>query len=85
LNVRDLCNLYESINQDILELKQTKNRIPSERDYTNALLKGISQEIEKYENLKSMLLDLEVDLPSNMPVEKISNDYSDTSSFFVLP
>ncbi|MDX1960586.1 MAG: hypothetical protein SFU98_18590 [Leptospiraceae bacterium] len=84
MNVRDLCNLYESLNGDILELKQTKNRIPTERDYSNALLKGITTEIEKYENLKSMLLDLEVDLPSNMPVEKISNDFSDTS-FFVLP
>jgi len=84
LNVKDLCNLYESINQDIVELKQTKNRIPTERDYSNALQRSITLEIEKYENLKGMLLDLEVDLPGTMPIEKISNDYSD-SSFYVLP
>lgn len=84
MDVSELCHIYESLNQDIAELKQTKNRIPSDREYSEVLNKSIALEIEKYENLKSMLLDLEVEVPVGHPLEKISSDFND-SSFYCMP
>jgi hypothetical protein len=84
VNVKDLCYIYESLNQDILELKQTKNRIPAAREYTETLKKSITLEIEKYENLKSMILDLEVEVPAADTYEKLSSDSAD-SSFYCMP
>jgi hypothetical protein len=83
LLVSDLCNIYESLNQDIAELKQTRNRIPSGREYSEVLKKSITLEIEKYENLKSKLLDLEVEVPVGHPLEKISSNLDD--SFYCMP
>jgi hypothetical protein len=84
LEVSDLCHIYESLNQDIAELKQTKNRIPTDREYSEILKDSISLEIEKYENLKSMILDLEVEIPVGHSLEKISSDFNE-SSFYYMP
>ena len=84
MNVKDLCHIYESLNQDIGELKQTRNRIPENREYSEMLKKSITQEIEKYENLKSMLLDLEVEVTPSLSIEKLTSDHTD-SSFYCMP
>lgn len=84
MNVKDLCYIYESLGQDIVELKQTKNRIPAAREYSEALKKSITLEIEKFENLKSMILDLEVEVPAQETYEKLSHDSPD-SSFYCMP
>ena len=84
MKVQDLCYIYESINQDILELKQTRNKVPTDREYTSALQKSINKEIEKFENLKGMVLDLEVEIPANFSTDKILTDFGD-SSVYLLP
>lgn len=84
MNISELCELYESIQQDITELKQTKSRIPENREYTEAIRKSIAQEIEKFEVLKGMILDLEIEIPEGHPLEKIAGS-NETTSYFILP
>lgn len=85
MNISDLCQLYEAINRDISDLKQTRNRIPENREYTEAIRKSITQEIEKFEILKGMILDLEIEIPEGHPLQKIASNSSETSSYFILP
>lgn len=84
MNIAELCKLYESIQQDIAELKQTKSRVPENREYTEVIRKSITQEIEKFEILKGMILDLEIEIPEGHPLEKIMG-YNETTSYFILP
>lgn len=85
MNISELCKIYESINQDIFDLKQTRNRIPENREYTDIIRKSITQEIEKFEILKGMILDLEIEIPEGHPLQKIASHSNETSSYFILP
>lgn len=84
LNISELCKIYESIQQDIVDLKQTKARIPENREYTENIQKSLTQEIEKFELIKGMILDLEIEIPEGHPLEKIANP-NETTSYFILP
>ncbi|HMV79813.1 MAG TPA: hypothetical protein PL048_14025 [Leptospiraceae bacterium] len=83
MNVKDLYSIYESINEDIDSLKQTIHKIPQEREYSEVLQKSIHLEIEKYENLKGLILDIEIDLPTNLAGNKLISNPDDTSYFFM--
>ena len=63
MNVRDLYNIYESINRDIAKLKTTRSSIPVDREYTSVLQNTITSEIEKFESLKKLIQELEVEIP----------------------
>ena len=79
MNVRDLYNIYESINRDIAKLKTTRSSIPVDREYTSVLQNTI---IEKFESLKKLIQELEVEIPDDYKtVEKQSVDYTDPSFF----
>ncbi len=84
--VKELLNIYESINRDVAKLKSTINSIPGDRDYTNIVQNTIYTEIEKFENLKKLVLTLEVNVPEDYsstrtPELKINLDYSDPTFF----
>jgi hypothetical protein len=89
MDVKDLYNIYESINRDIAKLKTTRSSIPVDREYTSVLQNTISSEIEKFENLKKLILELEVEIPDNFkPIEVVKTvenktviDYTDPSFF----
>ncbi|MBP7283205.1 MAG: hypothetical protein KBA66_16590 [Leptospiraceae bacterium] len=82
MDVRDLYNIYESINRDIAKLKTTRSSIPVDREYSSVLQNTITSEIEKFENLKKLILELEVEIPDDFKtVEKQSVDYTDPSFF----
>ena len=82
MNVRDLYNIYESINRDIAKLKTTRSSIPVDREYTAVLQNTITSEIEKFESLKKLIQELEVEIPDDYKtVEKHSVDYTDPSFF----
>jgi chromosome segregation ATPase len=67
--VSDLHEIFESIQRDIDELKETKARIPKEREYSKHLIASISEEIKKLEDRREMILNLEVKLPVNALVD----------------
>ena len=92
MTVSDLLDIYDSINRDITKLKCTKTSIPIDREYSSVLQNTLSTEIEKFENLKSLLLNLEIDMPedtstvseiSTVEIETIPEDidYSDPTFF----
>ena len=69
MDVRDLYNIYESINRDIAKLKTTRSSIPVDREYSSVLQNTITSEIE-------------VEIPDDFKtVEKQSVDYTDPSFF----
>lgn len=83
--VKELLNIYESINKDIAKLNSTVQYIPENREYADILQNTIFTEIQKFENLKKLILDLDVELtedyvetPSNIP-KKV--DYTDPIFF----
>ncbi|MBP9889792.1 MAG: hypothetical protein KBF93_26075 [Leptospiraceae bacterium] len=85
MNVRDLYNIYESINRDIAKLKTTRSSIPVDREYTSVLQNTITSEIEKFESLKKLILELEVEIPEDYKtIEKENVDYTDPSFFPML-
>ncbi len=82
MEVRDLYNIYESINRDIAKLKTTRSSIPVDREYSSVLQSTITSEIEKFESLKKLILELEVDIPDDFKAsEKENVDYTDPSFF----
>lgn len=87
MNVRELYSIYESLNRDIDKLKATKSSIPADRDYTGLLQKTINSEIERYENLKKSLLEVEIDMQENVSyVEKFDEEeYEPTAPFVLMP
>lgn len=85
MDVRDLYNIYESINRDIAKLKTTRSSIPVDREYTSVLQNTITSEIEKFENLKKLILELEVEIPENFKAtDKNEVDYTDPSFYPML-
>jgi hypothetical protein len=85
MQVKELLNIYESINKDISKLNSTIQYIPENRDYANVLQNTIFSEIEKFENLKKMILNLEVELVDDYTETKTTIpkplDYSDPIFF----
>lgn len=71
MKVSDLYALFEQIQKDIQDLKDTYDRIPKDREYSFQILQSIQQEIEKLEAKKNLLLNLEISLPSS--IEKETN------------
>ncbi len=61
--VADLQTIFESIERDIAELKETLSKIPKNRDYSFPIINSIKKEIEKLEKKKELILNLEVKLP----------------------
>lgn len=61
--VSDLQTIFESIQRDVDELKETLARIPQDRDYSLPVTTSIQQEIERLEKRRDVLLNLEIRLP----------------------
>ncbi|HMY34276.1 MAG TPA: hypothetical protein PLM36_24755, partial [Leptospiraceae bacterium] len=56
--------------------------IPVDREYTTILQSTITSEIEKFESLKKLIQELEVEIPDDFKtIEKQSVDYSETTFF----
>ncbi len=83
--VKELLTIFESINKDITKLNSTVQYIPDNREYATILQNTIFTEIQKFENLKKLILELDVEVaknyietPSTIPKK---TDYTDPIFF----
>ena len=65
LKVNDLLKLYETVERDLLELKETLKRIPQDREYSKMIGESILQEIEKLKKYNNEILTIPVSIHSN--------------------
>jgi hypothetical protein len=71
--VSDLINLYDAIERDIEELKDTLRLVPEDREYSTGIKESISLEIEKLGTLQKEILALEISLEASQPREKLES------------
>jgi hypothetical protein len=71
--VSDLINLYDAIERDIEELKDTLRLVPEDREYASGIKDSISIEIEKLGTLQKEILSLEISLEDTLPHEKLES------------
>lgn len=64
LKIADLYAIFEQIQRDIQELKDTCARIPKDREYSAHIISSIQAEIEKLESKKNKILNLEIQIPN---------------------
>ena len=72
--VSDLNSYFARIERDIEELKLTLSKIPGDRSYANPILISIQKEIDKLEEHRKTILDIDVKIPaSSISLNEVKN------------
>ncbi|MCX7999207.1 MAG: hypothetical protein N3A69_09705 [Leptospiraceae bacterium] len=74
MKIADLYALFERIQRDIQELKDTCARIPKDREYSAHIISSIQAEIEQLESKKNKILNLEIQIPNVLEHEATKNE-----------
>lgn len=81
MKIADLYAIFEQIQRDIQELKDTCSKIPKDREYSAHIIHSIQEEIAKLEAKKNKILNLEIQIPNFLEKEVVENEiiYFDNS------
>jgi hypothetical protein len=80
VEVKEIFELYSTLERDIAELIQTNRIVMEDRDYSSSVKSSISKEIQKLEDIKQKLLNLEVDVPKNLYIKELESELKNHST-----